>query len=200
MSKQEFLSELRVKLIGIPKDDLEERINFYGEMIDDRIEEGLTEEQAISELGTLESVYMQIMSEISLAKLIKEKVKPNRTLRVWEIVLLTLGSPIWLSLFIVLFASVIVVYAVIWSVLIALWAVETSFAVCSVVGIFASGFFIAKGNIAVGIAMLGAGLVFASIVILGFTGCKYATVGILKLTKRIFISIKSCFIKKGATK
>lgn len=77
MGKQEFLAGLRDRLTGISQEDIEERISFYGEMIDDRVEEGLTEEQAIAEIGTLEGITKQIMSEIPLTQLVKEKVKPN---------------------------------------------------------------------------------------------------------------------------
>lgn len=196
MNKQEFLSGLKAKLIGLPQDDIDERLSFYSEMIDDRVEEGLTEEQAICELGTIESIATQIMSEIPLTKLVREKVKPSRKLSVWEIVLLVLGSPIWLSILIALFAIVISIYAVVWSVIISLWAVEFSLAACSVGGVFASVVFMAKGNIVSGVAMLGAGILCAGLAIFGFYGCKYATNAILKLSKKIFIWIKSCFMKK----
>ena len=42
MSKQAFLARLRKELSGLPKDDIEERLAFYEEMIDDRTEEGLS--------------------------------------------------------------------------------------------------------------------------------------------------------------
>ncbi len=51
MSKQEFLAQLKDGLSGLPQSDIEERVAFYEEMIDDRIEEGLSEEQAVSEIG-----------------------------------------------------------------------------------------------------------------------------------------------------
>ena len=47
MNKQEFLSLLRRELSGLPQGDIEERVGFYAEMIDDRMEEGLTEEEAV---------------------------------------------------------------------------------------------------------------------------------------------------------
>ena len=46
MSKQEFLDQLRARLSGLPRQDVIERLNFYSEMIDDRMEEGLSEEDA----------------------------------------------------------------------------------------------------------------------------------------------------------
>ena len=46
MNKQEFIALLRKGLSGLPQKELEERLTFYSEMIDDRIEEGLTETTA----------------------------------------------------------------------------------------------------------------------------------------------------------
>ena len=43
MNKQDFLAQLRKELSGWPKEDAEERLTFYSEMLDDRIEEGLSE-------------------------------------------------------------------------------------------------------------------------------------------------------------
>ena len=48
MTKNEFLSSLRSKLQGLPPADIDERIGFYSEMIDDRMDEGKSEEEAIS--------------------------------------------------------------------------------------------------------------------------------------------------------
>ena len=42
MTKNEFLEQLRRGLSGLPMEDIDERLNFYSEMIDDRIEEGLS--------------------------------------------------------------------------------------------------------------------------------------------------------------
>ena len=47
MTKFEFLEELRNGLNGLPKNEIEERISFYSEIIDDYIEDGLSEEHAV---------------------------------------------------------------------------------------------------------------------------------------------------------
>lgn len=196
MSKQEFLDTLQKKLAGLPKDEIEERLNFYSEMIDDRIEEGLTEKAAIEELGSIEEVVSQIMADIPLSKLVKEKIKPNRTLKVWEIILLVLGSPLWLSFLLAGICIVIAVYAVIWSLVIALWAVEISLIACPIAGVFTGCIFIVQGNVVSGVAMFGASLMCLGFAILGWFGCKQATKGIAFLSKKVFIGIKSCFIGK----
>ena len=107
MNKQEFLDLLKDRLSGLPSGDVEERLSFWSEIIDDRMEEGLTESEAIAAVGSVEEISAQIISEFPLSRIVKEKAASGVRLRAWEIVLLCLGSPIWLSLLIAAFAIVI---------------------------------------------------------------------------------------------
>ena len=200
MTKQEFLSELRSNLSGIPKNELEERLAFYSEMIDDRIEDGMSEAEAVIEIGSVESVSEQIISEIPLKKFVKEKIKPKRKLRAWEIVLLSLGSPIWISLIVSAFAVVFSLYASIWSVVASLWAVFASFAACLPAGLIGLVIFIMNGNVFTGIITLSAGLLCAGLSIFAFFGCRLATKGMIVFTKKLAIYIKKCFINKEDAK
>lgn len=200
MNKQGFLTELKARLSGLPQSDIEERLTFFGEMIDDRIEEGLTEEEAVSAIGTVDEVAGQIVAETPLTKLVKERVKPKRSLRAWEIVLLVLGSPIWLSVLIAVFAVIFAVYVAIWSVIISLWAILTSLAVSSLAAVAAAVFFSFNSNWLTGAAMLGAGIFCAGLTILLFFGCKAATKGVLLLTKNIALGIKSLLVGKEGVK
>ena len=196
MNKQEFLAQLRKGLSGLPKDDIEERLTFYSEMVDDRMEDGIPEDTAVREIGTVDELVSQIIADIPLGKLVKEKVTPKRRLKAWEIVLLVLGSPIWLPLLIAVFAVIISLYVVLWSVIIVLWAVFASIAVGGLAGIAAGAFYAIGGNGLTGIAVIGAGIVCAGLSVFVFFGCKAATKGILKLTKKLAMWIKNCFIKK----
>lgn len=196
MNKQEFLVLLRKGSYGLPQDDIEERLSFYSEMIDDRMEEGFTEEEAVSEIGTVSEIVSQIVAEIPLPKLVKERAKPKRALKAWEIVLLILGSPIWLSLLIAAFAVILAAYIVVWSAIVSLWSIEASLAACSLGGVVAAVIFSLGGNGLTGIAMLGAGIFCAGLSVFLFFGCKAATHGLLLLTKKMASGIKSLFIKK----
>jgi len=62
MRKAEFLNELEAGLVGLPKEDVEERLAFYSEMIDDRMEEGLTEEAPVAAAGPVDDIVSQILS------------------------------------------------------------------------------------------------------------------------------------------
>lgn len=196
MSKQEFLDKLRGALSGLPQDDIEERLTFYSEMIDDRIEEGLTEEQAVAEIGTVEEVVSQIMAEIPLSRLVKERVRPKRALRAWEIFLLVLGSPVWLPLLLAAFAVIFALYAAVWSIVVSLWAVGVSLAGAALGGAVSVVIACFQGNGIAGTAMLGAGLACAGLAIFWFFGCKWVTKGILLLTKKTALGVKSLFIGK----
>ena len=200
MTKQEFLASLREGLRGLPPADVEERIAFYDEMIDDRMEEGLTEEEALEELGSVESVIAQIAAETPLVKLVKEKVKQRRGLKAWEIVLLVLGSPVWLPLGIAAFAVCLSLYVVLWAVLVCFWAVDLALAVSALGGIAAAVFFAIKGNLAGAGVMLGAAILCAGLAILVFFGCRALTKGLLWLTKKMLLGIKSLFIGKETSK
>ena len=200
MTKREFLDELKKGLCGLPEEDITRSIEFYSEMIDDRIEDGRTEEEAVADIGSVKEVVSQILSEIPITKLIKEKVKKRRKLGALEIVLLVLGSPIWLSLLIAAFAVVLSLYAVIWSVVISSWAVFASLSACALGGVAAGVIFICTGKLFTGLALFAASLVCAGLAIFSFFGCTAATKGTAILTKKIVLGIKNCFVKKGEAK
>lgn len=196
MNKQEFLAQLRKGLCGLPQGDVEECLTFYSEMLDDKIEEGFSEEEAVSQAGPIDEIVEQAVGDTSLAKIAKERIKSKRHLKVWEIVLLALGSPVWLSLGIAAVSVILALYISLWAVIVSLWAVIVSLAICAVAGVPICIVFAARGIIVPGLVMLAAGIVCAALSILMFFGCREAARGILILTKRITMQIKNLFIGK----
>ena len=200
MNKEQFLEELRRKLAGLPQSDLDERLQFYGEMIDDRMEEGLPEEEAVAGIGPVDRTVSQIISDIPLTRLVKEKIRPKRSLRAWEIVLIVLGFPLWFPLLAAAGAVVLSLYVVLWALILTLWAVFAAFAACAAGGIALAVVWIVRGSVVPGIAMIGLGLFSAGIAIFLFFGCVGATKGTARLTKKILLGIKTLFIRKESAK
>ena len=64
MKKQEFLAELWKQLSDAPKEDVERSLDYYTEMIEDRIESGMSEEEAVADVGSPEDAAKQIMKEL----------------------------------------------------------------------------------------------------------------------------------------
>lgn len=196
MYKQEFLTRLRNGLQGLPQEDIEERVTFYSEMIDDRMEEGLSEQEAVNGIGPVDDIIAQIVGDVPLAKIVKERITPKQPIRGWEIALLVLGSPVWFSLLIAAISVVFAIYVSLWSVIISLWAVFVAL-LASGLGVVAAGiWFAVSGNVLIGTAAIGAGIVCVGLSVFMFFGCKAATKGILLLTKKIALWIKNCFMKK----
>ncbi len=177
MTKLQFLISLNDKLSSLPKEEAEERLRFYSEMIEDRMEEGLSEEDAVAAVGSVDEIAAEILPP--------RKAKEKRRLKTWEIVLLVVGSPIWFSLLIAAFAVALSLYVTLWSLIISLWAVFGTLAGCSLGGLAAGIAFSLGSNTMTGIALIGAGCVCAGLAIFLFFGCKAATSGTILLTKKL---------------
>lgn len=196
MKKQEFLDELRTRLAGLSKDDLENRIGFYDEMISDRMDEGKSEEEAVAEIGSVDSVVGQIADETPLLKIVTEKAKPKRSLRGWEIALIILGFPLWLPLLITGFVLCLVAYLLIWVLVIVTYAVEIAFVASAGLGLasfFAYLYDAGTINLMpLGMSLLGIGGAFLCVL-----ACIGATKLTIQLSKRIIRGIKKSFLRKG---
>ena len=131
MNKQTFLAQLRKGLSSLSEAEREERLLFYSEMIDDRMEEGLSEEEAILGIGSVESLLAQILGDAPTAP-------KKHTGRLWNTILLILGAPVWFSLLVSAFAAAISLYAALWSVIISLWACFGALVGCALGGILAA--------------------------------------------------------------
>ena len=195
MTKQEFLAALGGALSVLPQEEREERLSFYGEMIDDRIEEGLPEEEAVAQIGSVDAAAAQILGERTPVAAVKED-KPKR--KTWQTVLLILGAPVWAPLLIAAAAVVFAGFIVLWALIVSLWALFASLAAGGVGGIAFGITYAAVGERAgaLGIGTLAAGLIQAGLAIFLFFACKAATAGMARLTKKFALWLKKRFTKK----
>ena len=196
MDKKEFIAALRARLAGLPERELEDRLGFYIEMIDDRMEEGSAEQDAVAQIGTVEQIAAEILGDIPLAALAKQRIKPRRKLRAVEIVLLVIGSPIWGSLLLSAFAVVLALYVSWWSVLISLWASFACFAIAALGGGVVGPLLCLWQGEGYGLLVIAGALASAGLAIFSFFGCREATRGTLKLTRSMMLGLKKAFLKK----
>lgn len=199
MYKADFLARLRASLCGLPLDDVEERIRFYSEAIDDRVEDGLSEYEAVNAIGTVEEIADQILSETPITRLVSQKMRPKRALTAWEIVLIAVGSPVWLPLLITAFAVVFSVYVSLWAVAFALWAVVIADAAAAIgaVGTALSAFL--EGNAAAGLLSLGLACLAAGSAILLHFATVAATKGLVRVMMLLTMWMKRRLVRKEQT-
>ena len=195
MKKNEFLEELKTRLWAMPEADKERSADYYAEMIDDRMEEGLSEEEAVAAIGDLDEIVKQILNESPRPPAtVKKEHKQQRGLETWMIVLLVLGSPVWVPLVASAAGTVISVYVSLWSVVISLYAVFIALAVSSVGCVVGSFFMI--GSIPKVIVAWGAALLCAGLAILLLLLGNLAAKGLVKLTKLAWEACKGIFKRK----
>ena len=197
MRKDEFLQELRDGLTGLPQNELEKRIAFYAEMIDDRMEDGLSEAQAVEAVGTVSEIIMQVVEEYPHPEQIQLRVHTKRKLSASAILLIVLGAPVWLPLLIAAFAVAVALWAVLWSVILSLWAVFAALVGGAAGGVVGGIFFACTGYAYAGTATIGAGLVCGGVALFALLGCKAATIGAALLTKKAVLGIKRICTRKG---
>lgn len=196
MNKQEFLSALTGALSGIPQKEQREALAYYEEMIDDRIEDGMSEQDAISAVGTPDEIAKAVIANVPMGKLVRERVKPKRSLRTWEIVLIVLSSPVWVPLLLAAAIVVLALYIVLWTLVAVVWVVGAAFAVGAVAGIACTVPTIFTGNVSVSLLYAGAGLALAGLSIFTYIGARAATRGTAKLSKIIWLGLKRALVRK----
>lgn len=198
MTKTEFLDELRRRLAGLPQSDLDERLLYFREMIDDRMEDGLTEEEAVSGIGSLDEIVDHIMEEIPLSTLVKENAKRKRSLKTGETVLMVMGTVLCLPLVLAAAAVCLAVYAAIWAVVIGLWSTVVGLAAGAVAGLVVAAGFLVKREPVNALFMLGAAILCAGLAILLFCACVWVTKAPVQLTKKMVLGMKALLMRKGS--
>ncbi len=196
MTKSEYLESIKAKLNGLPEKDIQSAVEYYEEAIDDRIEDGLTEEQAIEEVGTPEEIAEKILMESSIPKLITAKAKPKRALKGWEIALIIISSPIWIWLAIIMMILFFVVIIVIFALIVSLGSVLASFLIGGLAGIGAGIVHLFSGYGVNAIAEIGVSAVLAGLGMFMIIPVKEAIMGLWKLIFKFIKWVKKKIIGK----
>ena len=199
MRKVEFLNRLRALIGKYPYEELEKSLEYYSEMIDDRMEDGMTEEEAVASLGSAEEIAQQIMCELPLTTIVKYKAKEKaegKKFPVWAIILIIVGSPLLFPLAIGLGATVFGFYVAIWSVVFAFWAVSVSLGVSSLACIIAFITMIVKGSILSAVIYFGATLFLCGATILALIASFYVSKGLVLATIAFVKGIKKMIVGK----
>lgn len=190
MTKLQFLMALQKKLTSLSAQEQEEHLRFYEEMIEDRIEEGLSEEEAVAAVGSSDEIAAQILAGFL------DPAQTPRKHKTWVVLLLILGAPLWISLLAAAVSVVVSLYVALWSVVISLWAIFGSLIACALAGVLAGILFAVIGKYLTGIAIAGAGIACAGLSIFLFYGCKAAAAATVALPGKLFFLVRRLFESK----
>ena len=188
MNKTQFCALLGNKLKPYlsPK-EMYKTLNFFEEMIDDRIDEGLSEEEAVSQLGDINIIVNQILDEHNIGK--------KQTKLVWRFIPRELGFinivllfPAWITIFSLVASLFIVILSIIFSIVFSIIAIFIG----GILLILKSPFYlIYERNISYFLDTLGFGFVISGAGLIGI----YWLIKIYKKSRQNGINIRTIFVK-----
>ncbi len=202
MSREsEFLIELKKRLAHLPLSETGKVLSFYSESLQDKIEDGMTEEEAIKSFGSIDEIVRNLEDEIPLSAVVKDKVKTKTSTSnvngVLLVLVLILGSPIWISLLAVAFGVAVAIIAVLWTIPITFVSLYVSLYPIAISGIFFGFARMFEISFPTGLAYLGVGIISAGLAVMFFKpvleGCKFW----IRINLYPFKKLKQWLIKKA---
>lgn len=168
MNKNEFIRCLKERLSNYPEKEVDKAISFYTEGIDDRIEDGMSEEEAVASLGNIDEIIKDIQSDMPINSIVKNKINnqksSNKSNWILWVLLAIFTFPIWFPLGMALIGIVIAFIATVFGLGIAV--IATMFGL-SIAGIAVLGYCavnaitLSPGGIIamIGLTLIGVGMI-----------------------------------------
>lgn len=166
MNKSAYVDRLETLLECLPKDKRAEAVSFYEEAIDDRIEDGMSEEDAVAAMGSAEIVAETILAELPAVPRVVAKTKRKSPVLLW--VLAILGSPVWIPLAAAFLVVAVAVYLCIWIVAACIWLLAALLVLALPLGMFLAWCGIVAGLPAFAVAQAGVGMAVCGVGLLVF--------------------------------
>lgn len=175
MSSEGWLSEFEAaaRRGGMARGDVMDAVEYYQEAIDDRVEAGMGEGEAVAALGSVDEAVRAVCGSLPPFRRAVAEVRKSRASTVIAIVLLVLGAVVWVPVAFGLAATVMIVYLVLWMLVGCVWVLDGvgfllgALAVPTLVhgvisgapavGLAWAGLFVAAGGIAVMLVPLAIG-------------------------------------------
>jgi len=202
MSRDAFIGELRHRMAGLPQQTVERTVEYYSELIADSVEDGLSEEEAVARLGSLDEIVANVVKDTPLTQIVQTRVQEKKAKGVsgWVILLLVLGAPVWLPLLIAVLAVIFALYIALWAVVVSLWAAVAAVILAGIAAIAGGIVELCRLHLAQGLVLLGGGLMCLGLCVVAFLLMKLITLGTVKLCKLLWTGVKSLFVGKGGKK
>lgn len=185
MTKQEFIEKLKSELKNESYETVCQTLTYYEEMIDDLVEDGMEENEAISKLGSMKEILANINGQ-DVLEIKKMKKSTSATISV----LLVLGFPLWGALAAAAAVLLLSLYIVIWCVPFVTVVMGISGFIAFTIGLIGS-FILLTQSLSLGLVQLGITAFFGALSIIGFY-LTYSLYGnFLGYTKKVWHDIKT---------
>lgn len=156
MTRDEFLNRLGELLACLPAEQVEETKAFYAEAIADRMEDGMSEEEAVAAMGTPGEVAEATLDELPAVPRAIARTRRRSTALLW--VLAIVGSPVWVPLLAAFAAVAVTVYVCIWALALCVWIVAVALGSAGIAELLFAACGVTIGHFPYALASAGVGL------------------------------------------
>lgn len=125
VTKDKFLNKLAESICKLPGSEIDKTLTYYSEIIDDLVESGLSEEEAVQKVGDIQDITSKILEENRYELKSKSKLDKflgfifrafNSKWRLPIFAILVFGFPIWAWVVIPIMVFIILIFVCIFAV------------------------------------------------------------------------------------
>lgn len=161
MTKREFFDALTARMKSLPKEEQNRVIRYYNEVLEDYMEDGMSEEEAVAQLEDVDVIAKRILLDYAVethskppveAKPAYNAVKYEKQNKALILVLALITIPIWGSVLISLLSAV-------FSIAVSLFCIPVSLGASAIGCIIMTPVLIFTGQVGKGFLVFGAALI-----------------------------------------
>lgn len=192
MKKNEFINKLRFQIRKFEKEEKEEIVRYYNELIDDRLDNGEKEEKIIDSLGSVKEIVSNLVQERQNGSKVDKEGNPvllrEKRISVLKSACLIITFPLWFSLLCVVIALFVALIALVFGLAAASIAI-------AFVGVYYTigSFWQFANSLNAGLVQIGCSFVLISLGV-AFT---YLTAKALATTTKLSGKGIMCFVRHG---
>lgn len=165
MTKREFFDALTSRMKSLPKEEQNRVIRYYNEVLEDCMEDGMSEAEAVAQIEDVDTIAKRILLEYAMESHRKAPVEANPVYKaeqykkqgnVLMVVLALITIPFWGAVLISLLGAV-------FAIAVALFCIPVSLGSAAIGCIIMTPVLIFTGQVGKGFLVLGAGLICAAL-------------------------------------
>ncbi len=191
MTREQFCERLRQSLLGLPQVEISKTLNYYAEIIDDRMEEGMSEDAAVAGMEPVDMIAARVMADH------QSSMPPKRSLSGLQITLILLGFPLWFPLMVVAACLGVVILALMWVIVLAVWGICLGLFAGGVAAILNPGFVAVQAGDMNTMLRIGMSLAAVGLSVFVFYGARGAVALAAGATESLAKGIKGVLMKRG---
>lgn len=189
MKKEEFLISLDRALKRLPEQDKQEILDYYKEIIEDKIESGQDESEAVSSVDSIEEIVNQVITEgvekSDVEMVTPEKKKTDKR----QLIILIVGSPLWVPLTLAAISIIFAAYICAWAGVFSMAVTEAALTICAPASAILAIVNMCMGDVALGFIVLGISFSASGIALIAFLPCIKLVAYSVKLTKKSMLKL-----------